>query len=119
MRLNSAQVQCISDFPERASSLAGGLGLGFVDTGKAVLHTKNNVQKLRQAKPLLQKTIRKAHDVSSSLEQFVGMLDSTETMEQIKTVGKAANEAQCFKPEEIVTNFWPDKSRLLPLPRKQ
>lgn len=103
------------DFPERATSAAEQANLGFIGTGKAVKATASNVSKLTKAPALLKKVMEKARRIQRGLEEVAARTDSDEgTKEEVRRVGRAAFEAQCFKPEELVPRFWPDQSRVLP-----
>ena len=94
-------------------------GLGILGTPKAIKATGDNVMKLSKAPAMLKRTLEKAERVRRGLEEVAERMETDErTKEEVKRVGKAAHEAQCFKPEELVPRFWPDQSRVLPLPPK-
>lgn len=110
---------CTSDFPERAVSAAEQANLGILGTPKAIKATADNVSKLTKAPSLLKRTLEKAERIQKALVEVAERMDSDESAkEEVRRVGRAAFEAQCFKPDELVPRFWPDQSRVLPAPRR-
>ena len=76
-----------------------------------------NVAKLAKAPEMLSGCLKLAEDITKSLIQCAEMILSDQgTMDKIKAVGKAAHKANCFNPDDVVGRFWPDQTRVLPLP---
>lgn len=101
-------------------SAAESAGLGILGTPKAIKATAGNVGKLAKAPAMLKRTLEKAEKVRKGFEEVAERMETDDsTKEEVKRVGQAAHEAQCFKPEELVTRFWPDQSRVLPAPPKR
>ena len=108
-------VRVYVDFPGQIKDGAVGSNLNPFEKVSAVKAVVDNVAKLTKAPEVLNGCLKLAEDITKSLVQCAEMLlNDQSTMETIKTVGKNAHKANCFKPEDIVGNFWPDKTRVLP-----
>lgn len=105
------------DFPGQVKDGAVGSELNPLEKVSALKAVVNNSAKLMKAPEVLNDCLKLAEDITKSLLQCVDMiLSDASTMETVKAVGKRAHSANCFKPEDIIGNFWPDQTRVLPPP---
>ena len=98
------------DFPDRAETMCKTNNMGAMELLKALNIVRKNVNKIANAKRVIEETRAIILDLKKDIE---GMTESFEkNKETIETVGKSAKKENLLHPMEIIPKFWPQQDKI-------
>ena len=79
---------------------------------KVTKATKSNIARVRETSLILSQLINSGFEALGHCVSVAITVDNEDKLREINEVGKAAWEANCFTPKDLILGHFPDQSRI-------